>query len=38
MDWGLGVNRCKLLYTECIDNKEVLYSTRELYSISCDEL
>ena len=27
MDWEFGVNRCKLLYTELINNKVLLYST-----------
>ena len=26
MDWGSGVNRCKLLYLEWISNKILLYS------------
>ena len=26
-DWGFGVSRCKLLYIECINNKELPYST-----------
>ena len=28
MDWEFGVNRCKLLYIEWVDNKVLLYSTR----------
>ena len=27
MDWEFGVSRCKLLYTEWINNKVLLYST-----------
>ena len=27
MDWEFGVSRCKLLYTESIDNKVLSYST-----------
>jgi len=27
MDWGFGVNRCKLLHLEWIDNEILLYST-----------
>ena len=27
MDWEFGISRCKLLYTEWIDNKVLLYST-----------
>ena len=27
MDWEFGVNRCKLVYTEWISNKVLLYST-----------
>ena len=27
MDWELRVNRCKLLYIEWINNKDLLYST-----------
>ena len=27
MDWDVGVSRCKLLYTEWINNKVLLYST-----------
>ena len=26
-DWKFGVNRCKLIYRECINNKVLLYST-----------
>ena len=26
-DWKFGVNRCKLLFIECINNKVLLYST-----------
>ena len=32
LDWECGVSRCKLLYTEWINNKH-----RELYSKSCDK-
>ena len=28
MEWEVGVSRCKLLYTEWINNKVLLYSTR----------
>ena len=28
MDWDLGISRCKLLYIEWINNKVLLYSTR----------
>ena len=27
MEWEVGVNRCKLLYTEWINNKVLLYNT-----------
>ena len=27
MEWEVGVSRCKLLYTEWINNKVLLYST-----------
>ena len=27
MDWEFGIRRCKLLYTEWINNKVLLYST-----------
>ena len=27
MDWEFGVNRCKLLHLEWIDNEVLLYST-----------
>ena len=27
MDWEFGINRCKLLYIEWINNKVLLYST-----------
>ena len=27
MDWEFGVSRCKLLHTEWMDNKVLLYST-----------
>ena len=27
MEWEFGVNRCKLLYIEWINNKVLLYST-----------
>ena len=26
-DWGFGISRCKLLYTEWINNTVLLYST-----------
>ena len=32
-----GLVRCKLLHMEWISNKVLLYSTGELYSISCDK-
>ena len=28
IDWEFGINRCKLLYIEWINNKFLLYSTR----------
>ena len=28
MDWEFGVSRCKLLYIECINNRILVYSTR----------
>ena len=28
MDWEFGISRCKLLYIEWINNKVLLYSTR----------
>ena len=28
MDWESGISRCKLLYREWINNKVLLYSTR----------
>ena len=27
MDWEFGINRCKLLYREWINNKVLLYNT-----------
>ena len=36
MEWEFGVSKCKLLYTEWINNKVLLYNT-ELYLISYDE-
>ena len=27
IEWEVGVSRCKLLYTECINNKVLLHST-----------
>ena len=27
MDWEFGTSRCKLLYTEWVNNKVLLYST-----------
>ena len=27
LDWEFGISRCKLLYTEWINNKVLLYST-----------
>ena len=27
MDWEIGLNRCKTLHTERMDNKVLLYST-----------
>ena len=27
MDWEFGISRCKLLYIEWINNKDLLYST-----------
>ena len=28
LEWEVGLSRCKLLYTEWINNKVLLYSTR----------
>ena len=28
MDWEFGVSKCKLLYIEWINNKDLLHSTR----------
>ena len=28
VEWEVGVSRCQLLYTEWINNKALLYSTR----------
>ena len=36
MEWEVGISRRKLLYTEWINNKVLLYNI-ELYSISYDE-
>ena len=27
MDWEFGISRCKLIYIEWINNKDLLYST-----------
>ena len=27
MDWEFGINRCKLVYIGCINNKGLLYGT-----------
>ena len=27
MEWQVGISRCKLLYTECINDRALLYST-----------
>ena len=37
MEWEVGVSRWKLLYTEWINNKVLLYQHRELDSISYDK-
>ena len=33
MGWDVGVSRCKLLYTEWINNKVLLYSTDNYINI-----
>ena len=35
MDLEISISRCKLLYTEWINKKVLLY--RELYTISCEK-
>ena len=37
MEWEVGVSKCKLLYIEWINNKVLLYSTENLYSIAYDK-
>ena len=37
MEWEGGVSKCKLLYIEWINNKVLLYSTENLYSIAYDK-
>ena len=40
MDWEAGVSRCKLLHLEWINNKILLYDTRNYIQspgIDCDE-
>ena len=37
MDWEFGISRCKLLYTECTNNKVLLYSTAN-YNIHSPEI
>ena len=32
-DWEFGVSRCKLLYIEWINNKDLLYSTGTIFNI-----
>ena len=34
MDWEFGVSRCKLLYTDWINNKGILYSTESYIQYS----
>ena len=34
MEWEIGVSRCKLLYAEWINNKVLLYSTRNYIQYS----
>ena len=34
MDWEFGISRCKLVHTEYINNKVLLDSIGNLYSIS----
>ena len=36
-EWEVGVSKCKLLYIEWINNKVLLYSTENLYSIAYDK-
>ena len=36
-DWEFAVSSTKLLYKEWVNNKVLLYSTGELYSISCNK-
>ena len=38
MEWEVGVGRYKLLHTEGINSKVLLYSTEILYSMSYDKL
>ena len=34
MEWELGISRCKLLYTESMDKKVLLYSRNQNDTIS----
>ena len=34
MDWEFGISRCKLVYIEWINNKVLLYSTRNYIQYS----
>ena len=36
-EWELGISRCKLVYMTWINNQVLMYSTGNLYSISCDK-
>ena len=36
MDWEFVVNRCKLLHLEWTNNEILLYSTGELFLVTCD--
>ena len=36
-DWEFVISSTKLSYIEWVNNKVLLYSTGELYSISCDK-
>ena len=38
MEWEVGIGRYKLLHTEGINSKVLLYSTEILYSMSYDKL
>ena len=38
MNWEIGINIYTLLYIKQITNENLLYSTRELYSMLCGDL